>query len=98
MTALRKSEIRLAFEDGSEVTAVVKPFDLIRAERHYGEKARGHLAEATLYAAWVSLGSPGSPERNFDQWLSTLVQFDEGAGELVADPTTEAALPDAQPS
>lgn len=95
---LRQSQLRLAFEDGSEVVAVIRPFDLIRAERHYGESARGHLAEATLYAAWCSLGTPGSPERTFDQWAATLLQFEESVGDVVGNPTNGAASVDAQQS
>jgi len=98
MQSLKRSQIRLAFEDGTEVVADVKPLDLIKAERQYGEKLRGHAAEATLYAAYVSLGAPGSPERSFDQWLASLVAFDEGEVDAKADPTTEAASADAPQS
>lgn len=95
---LKASVVRLAFEDGTEQDVTIRPIDLIRAERAYGEKVSGHRAEVTLYATWSAMGAPGSPERSFDQWLATLEQFDEGAapassngdGQSELDPTPEA--------
>lgn len=97
-TQLKASQVRVKYQDGREETASLKPLDLIRAERHYGEAMRGHLAEVTLYSAWLALGSPGAPAASFDDWLASLEDFAEGAGEIETDPTTAGPLTDAQQS
>lgn len=92
---LKASEIRLAYTDGSTVVAYVRPVHMILCERKYGADIKSHLSEATLYCAWLSLGSP---DGSFDAWLGTLESFEEGRSPQPQDPTNAAASADAQQS
>jgi hypothetical protein len=79
--------------DGAEREVPLKPSGLMETERRFGGQAfEEHPVEATMVAAWVSLGKPGG---DFDAWCATV---DEIVNREAPDPTEATPPPESLPS
>ena len=61
--------------DGEETNIALKPVGLMAVERKWGGDAFAeHPVEATMFAAWVTVGKPGGAD-GFDDWAAPVEEM-----------------------
>lgn len=87
--AVRRSAVRVLFDDGHDELIIIKPLAAVATERKF--KGDVPVMEGTLWAAWYS---QKKPMNNFDAWVSKLDAVEEvvvGADGNVIEDTTDDA-------
>lgn len=81
-----KQSIKVVYDDGTNITAVVKTKDYVAFERHFGKAltdSNGSVEES-LWLAWTAAFRSGQVTKDFDTWLEDVDVIENEATD--ADP------------